>query len=364
MRIRLPWLILFVIMRVALVSEPMSSRMGAERAVSGLAKYLRRLGVELTPIDPRNWQGKLNFDVLHWFGTGSRLTDSIKLVREATRASIPIVASSTLWPIGPKDLALAFAPFLEFSHEGLTLISIAKLLDTIRIQQVNQKEILKMATVICFTSEGHAERANEVLASFGEHEIADFEIVPNAIDHEEILGIPTLPWEERFPHVVSLGRTELWKNRVRLREAVKALRSRREFANLELTCIGKRLMELEAAPWLNVIDEVSPSLALSILAMNRVHALPSLGDFPGLVNLEAAALGCQVVGSKPPYSTLDEYLPEAILVDPTNVGEIVLGLQVALTTKPEPVLKERVLTYFTYETTAKRVFEIYQGLIS
>lgn len=342
-------------MQVLFAAEIVSPRMGAERVVHGTAKALRKLGCSVTICDPRYVRideiGRP--DIVHWFGTGSELESSINFIRNIARRGIPIVASSTLWPIRPDVINAAF--------EGIAVTpgEIATLMSHIRLLQHRQATVLSMAQIRIATSEGHAEMANQVLNDLGFQEM-DFEIVNNAVSLDELEFFRIMDWEDRPLLVSCIARIEHWKNQRRLVKAAEALRSKKP---IRLVLVGKSLIDLELPQWCDHVPEVSPFTAMLVASMSRVHALPSLGDFPGLANLEAAALGCQIVASNEKYSTITEYLPDVITVDPTNPASIALGLQEALATKPNPTWREIILTKFNYDVVASKLLDIYSRLL-
>lgn len=341
--------------RVALVAEPISYRMGAERVVLKTAKYLARKGLEVQLVDPRQeLPNPKQFDLIHFFGTGSDMKASLTFLRRARSCDVPCVVSSTLWPFTKDVLIKAFEGFTLEPAAAFTLV------EKIFQQQITLAKIMELANVIIFTSELHWKRANEALSMLGYSELSDAVIVPNAVDPEELAGLPDVPWELRSNNIVTLARIELWKNHPRLVAALESVR--KVVPDLTAVFIGKAMLDLERRPWLDIVDEASPRLGHLLLAVSKVHAMPSLGDFPGLSHLEAAALGCQILASQPPFNTVSEYLPGAILVDPINVGSITIGLIEALRTKPEG-LRDLVLSKFTFDKVADQLLGVYNSLL-
>ncbi|MEM1667181.1 MAG: glycosyltransferase family 4 protein [Thermofilaceae archaeon] len=343
-------------MNVLFVAEIVSTRTGAERAIHGTMSGLQKQGISVMLYDPTRLEPpeleKTN--VVHWFGTGSELEASLQFLRGIMKKDIPIVATTTLWPITPDVVGAAFES--ELTNPG----EIAFLMDNIRRLQFRQALILSTAHVSIATSETHAERANQALKELGFHEI-DFEIVPNAVNKEEIATFPIIPWEERPLFISCLARIEHWKNQARLLKAAMAVR--KLHPNLRMVLAGRALIQLDLPQWCDYVPESSPFTAMALASLSRVHALPSLGDFPGLANLEAAALGCQIVASEPKFSTIHDYIPDVITVDPRNVASIAFGLREALTTKPNPAWRDLVLSNFNYDVVATKLIEIYKRLV-
>jgi len=91
----------------------------------------------------------------------------------------------------------------------------------------------------------------------------------------------------------------------------------------------------------------------------RVHALPSWFELPGLVSLDAAALGTAVVASR--AGTPGEYFGSDALycgTDPASIRQAVLE---AHATGPRPGLAQRIAATFTWAATAERYLEAYHA---
>ena len=341
-------------LRVALVSESVSERMGAERVVEKTRKYLLRAGVQAEAVDPRTSKLPPNaFDVVHFFGTGSDLRASLDYVQRARRNGIPVVASPTLWPFSGDVVAKALHELNPSPRD------VSQLLETIWKSQLVQIKIIELASIVVTTSVLHAERVNEVLSFFGRGELVDAEIVPNCVDPEEFEGIPFLPWEERLNQVVTLARVELWKNHPRLIEALHAVK--KYVSDLHAVFAGRQLISLALPPWISSLGEIPPRLGHILLGVSKVHAMPSFGDFPGLSHLEALAMGCQVVASSAPYCTISDYA-EVFQVDPKNPASIALGIMEALRTPPRG-LRELILDKFNFARAAEALIKIYRKLV-
>lgn len=91
----------------------------------------------------------------------------------------------------------------------------------------------------------------------------------------------------------------------------------------------------------------------------KVHALPSIGEFPGLVNLEAALGGANIVTGLAPE--VREYLgDEVYYCDPTSIADIRRQVLVAWESPRRASLKKLVLARFTWRRTAFALAEEYR----
>ena len=98
------------------------------------------------------------------------------------------------------------------------------------------------------------------------------------------------------------------------------------------------------------VGEINDSCLLDLYSKAKVFALPSLREGVGMVALEAAAYGCEIVltniGAPKEY-----YNGKAILVDPKNIDDIGKSIKKALTLGfSQPELKTYVEEHFNQET--------------
>jgi glycosyltransferase involved in cell wall biosynthesis len=126
---------------------------------------------------------------------------------------------------------------------------------------------------------------------------------------------------------------------------------------------GGYLSECEAAAARHGACQILPARPQAELwplyAGARVHALASFRETPGLVSLEAAALGCGVVSTD--RGSAEEYLgDEADYCDPSDVGSIRAAIQRALE-DPRRVSTERLASY-TWERAASATLTAYRWL--
>lgn len=97
------------------------------------------------------------------------------------------------------------------------------------------------------------------------------------------------------------------------------------------------------------IGEVSDQQLLELYKQAKVFALPSLREGVGMVALEAAAYGCEIVltniGAPKEY-----YDGKAILVNPRNIDDIGIGIQKAIKEGySQPQLKSYIETNYNQE---------------
>ena len=97
----------------------------------------------------------------------------------------------------------------------------------------------------------------------------------------------------------------------------------------------------------------------SIYARARVHVLPSFGETTGLVSLEAALMGCNIVTTNQ-APTREYFGPWAWYCFPASISSIRCAIQAAYDAPRRPELKERILANFTWREAAVQTLAAYE----
>lgn len=189
-------------------------------------------------------------------------------------------------------------------------------------------------------------------------------IVPNAADRMFSLAKPDR-FIQRFQcqdFVLCVGRFCPQKNQLNLIKAVKELR-------LPLVLIGgindivyyQECRKESSGGNIKFIDEMNQEDLASAYAAARVHALVSWYDIPGLVSLEAALAGCNIVSTD--RGSPREYFGDLAFYCDPSIDSIVKALKEAWHTPKSSILKEKVLNNFTWEHTAQATYQAYQRVL-
>ncbi len=187
-------------------------------------------------------------------------------------------------------------------------------------------------------------------------------IVPNAADPS--LFQPGLPWKQRSG-VLYVGRLEPHKNQLAL---IQALRG----TGIPLTIVGNdhpdhpkyaRAVRASAGPDVRVVGYVPHRELAEHYGSAQVHALPAMFETTGLVSLEAALSGCNVVTTEVGYAR--EYLGDlAWYCDPHDPKSIRSAIMAALAAKPsQSELRSHVLARYTWEHAATATATAYRDLL-
>lgn len=111
-----------------------------------------------------------------------------------------------------------------------------------------------------------------------------------------------------------------------------------------------------------VLDRLSNEDLAHVFAGARVHCLPSWYELPGLVSLEAAYQGCEVVATK--YGAAFDYLGEhAYYCEPGDVDSVRVAVEQALSGSRNAKLVQH-LRNFTWQNTGERLLVAYQNAIA
>lgn len=155
------------------------------------------------------------------------------------------------------------------------------------------------------------------------------------------------------------------KNIKRLIEASKRYKFPLKLAgstgNEEQTCQLKQLVE--GYDWIELLGYVSNEQAFDLYRKAAVFALPSINEGVGIVALNAAAVGCNVVitslGGPHEY-----YNGMAKTVNPYNIDEIGKAILNSLEDGdcPNNQLQQYILEHYSKQSVAKSLLESYQTL--
>ncbi len=108
------------------------------------------------------------------------------------------------------------------------------------------------------------------------------------------------------------------------------------------------------------LGRVTPELLASAYQACRVHVLPSFYELPGIVSLEAARYGANVVATE--NGTTREYLGDyAYYCDPTS-AESIRNAVLAGYYAPKRIEMKQQVQHFTWNNSAREVLGVYQSV--
>jgi glycosyltransferase involved in cell wall biosynthesis len=334
--------------------------------VDGTASGLRRLGVEVTvSSDP---EADLSaFDCVHLFHL-ERVHETYPHYLNAERQGKPYVLSPIYWPRDEASARAQAKGWGGMRWSAPDLANVVRLLapgaaERRAIVLVLRKgwrrcreEILAGARVVLPNSRSEAEFLPAEFAESGR-----CRVVPNAIDPEVCRAVRARVSGGPRSGVLSVGHFDVRKNQMLL---IRALAG----SDVPVTFVGEgrflqkpyyRWCRLRAGGNFRFLGRVSKEKVLELMCGARVHVCPSRFETPGLANLEAAAMGANLV--VPDCPPIREYFGDEVCYfsngDAEGLKAVVLK---ALGTSAAPGLAERVLEMYTWDAVAKETLAAYE----
>ena len=119
---------------------------------------------------------------------------------------------------------------------------------------------------------------------------------------------------------------------------------------------------MESEPNFTHIEQIENEKLYSLYKVCRVSALPSWLDTPGLVSLEAGAMGCNLVVSTR-GSTKEYFNDFAEYCEPDDLNSIRSAVERAYDKERNNELQQHVLENYTWEIAGQKTYEAYCRLI-
>lgn len=325
------------------------------------ARALQSHGMDVTvsrDADPRLGR----FSLVHGFGL------SPARVRRCRDRGVPVCLStlycSRRWTLGldqrqggGRQLARRTRLALVLGLGGMRLTHIDKYEEMMR-RPTDQRLAFESADLLLPNSALEANTLRRELRV-----TTPMAVVPNGIDHT-VFGQPAVVEDNRDDIVLYVGRFEPHKNQLGL---IRALRGR----PYKLILVGPvhphHLDYLERcrheAGDVEFIQETTQQELVSLYRKARVHALPSWYETTGLVSLEAATMGCNIVSTNRGYAR--DYLgSNAWYCDPARDHSIAAAVDAAMQADFDPALRARILERFTWQNAADATIQAYKGVLA
>ncbi|HZO93305.1 MAG TPA: glycosyltransferase family 4 protein [Candidatus Baltobacteraceae bacterium] len=353
-------------MRVLLVTranaaaKPGGDAVVAERA----AEALRGLGVEADFVasDEPDARG---YDVAHVFGIFDPHVARAQFAA-VRRAGVPLVLSPIWWD---RSGFFAISPRVERILTERDPRRIDSALARLRADEPRivrrpgrgaerrlreQAELMRACDVAVTASEVEAfVCATQLRAQHVPYVVARYGVDSEYFD---------VPRSAVRSGVVCVGRIEPLKNQALLLHALRDV-------DADVTLVGRAyedayiaLCRRRANRRTRFVERLARAELQALLARSAVHVLPSFGDLPGLVSLEAAALGARVVAGG--RGSEREYLgPHADYVDPLEPDAIRDAVQRALTRGARSAgdaldIRLRALTWHGHAETLREAYAL------
>lgn len=344
-------------------------------------EYLERRGVNVdisTELEP----DLSEYDIVHLFNL-TRVQETYFQARNAKKQNKKIILSTIYWPSD------------EFERKGQ--VGIRKVINN--LISINNIERLKAFYKYYIKDEKHKGTKYLILNSFNkmQNEILqwadwflpnsymemeelgkrfnfnnnNYTVVPNAIDADKINNLNNCRDDDKYirykDYILCVGRLETRKNQLNL---IKALKN----TNYKVLFIGnippghkkygeKVINEIRLNDNFEYIEKVDNSELYKIYKQCKVHILPSWLETPGLVSLEAAVMGCNIVVSDR-GTTKDYFKDYAYYCSPNDIESILNATNKAMNDKYDDNFRKHILNNYTWEKAAEETEKGYKVLLS
>jgi glycosyltransferase involved in cell wall biosynthesis len=335
------------------------------------AEYLRKLGIHIDIKLSDETIDYTQYDLMHFFNI-IRPNDILQHIQNT---KLPFVVSSIFVDyseyekIGRKGMIkyinkLVNSDQLEYLKVIARMIKNNEKLKSYAYLRMGQKKsmqyIIDKSSMLLPNSQSEYDRLEK------HFQISKtYHIVPNAID----INIFKNAKENNKKYkdsIICVGRIEGLKNQLNLIKAVNQ-------THYKLFIIGKAspnqlsyyrecLQEANKNDNVEFIDHVDQEMLANIMQSAKVHVLASWFETTGLVSLEAAFLGCNIVITNKGDQT--EYFEDMVTYcDPDDIDSIVSAIQTAYNTPQETRLREKILKQYLWENTAKETLWLYKQVL-
>ncbi|OOH85728.1 hypothetical protein BMT54_11545 [Pasteurellaceae bacterium 15-036681] len=344
-------------------------------------KYLEELGISVDvslELEP----DLKDYDLVHLTNI-TRVHETYIQLNNALKQNKKIVLSTIFWPMeefekkGQKGIRRLLSGLLSIDNiERLKALvrllknrkewnKALKSIFTIGYSNMQKKVI---ANVDMFLPNAYLEmqKLNEVFGT----SYSNFTVIPNAIDAD--IAIKTLSenniskFEQFKDAIICVGRIETRKNQLSL---VKAL----DGSNYKLVLVGQVSDNfhsyfdeikkyLDKNPNFTYIEKIDNDELYQLFKVCKVNALPSWLDTPGLVNLEAAIMGCNLAISS--IGTTTEYFEDyACYCMPDDIKSIREAVDNAYKKDKDSYLQDKILKEYTWKKAAEKTLEAYKNIL-
>ena len=343
-------------------------RGGDSMQVIQTANYLNQLGIE-TDIKLTSEKIDYNkYDLLHFFN----ITRPADILFHIKKTKKPFALSTIFIDYSEydKQYRKGFAGFLLkfFSRDNIEYIKTIG-----RLIKGNDKLMTKS-----YLWNGHKKSIQEILANasllFPNSDMENKKLKSNYHSHAEYVtvynGINSMLYRQnnfikKDPHlVICVARIEGIKNQINL---IKALNN----SCYKVLIIGSpapnhisyynECREI-AASNIIFIEHLTQEELIHFYQLASVHVLPSWFETCGLSSLEAASMGCNIVITDKGY-TREYYEEHGFYCDPGSPTSILHAVDNAAKAAPPTVLKEKILSCYTWLQAATVTANAYKKIL-
>lgn len=344
-------------------------------------EQLEKLGVEVDI--SLEWTPNLDkYDLVH-LSNVTRIQETYLQMQNAKSQNKPVVLSTIFWPMDEFEKTGQFG-VRKYINKHLSIDNIervkalARFIKDRRSRNAATKNLIKigysaMQKYVVDNADYYLPNAELEMEELKKHFSLDSDryiVVPNAVD----ISLVDNAINEKIPDeflkykdaVICVGRIETRKNQLALVEALMdstyKLLIVGSVSNNQRKYFKKISRLIDQNPNFYYLPYIANEDIYKLYRVCKVEALPSWLDTPGLVNLEAAAMGCNLAIST--RGTTKEYFKEhASYCEPDDLASIRKAVDDAFNKSSRSELKELIRKEYTWEMAAKKTLECYNKVL-
>lgn len=354
--------------KVLMITRPnlYSVRGGDTIQIMKTAEYLKKLGVEVD-IYTEGTIHYNNYNLLHFFN----VIDPEDILGHLYKSKLPYVLSpiyvdyreydkyhrndliGKLSKVFSRDAVEYFKTLAKFILKGEKVSSRRFFLKGHRASVIH---ILKNAEILLPNSNSEFRR---LYKDYGIYKKYTF--VPNAIDET----LFQQKEETKRDLIICVGRIEGNKNQLNVIRALKE-------TNYNVIFIGASApnqksyyeqCKAEANSRMQFIDFIPQEQLLKYYSCAKVHVLASWFETTGLSNLEAGAMGCNLVVGR--RGDVEEYFDNMVeYCEPDDLQSIRTAVEKSWNKDASSTLQSKIFNNFTWKVAAKITHEAYQTILN
>ena len=322
------------------------------------------------------------YDLVH-LSNVTRIQETYLHVLNAKKQNKPIVLSTIYWPMdefekeGQVGIRKIINKNLSIDTEE-KIKAVARYIKDPESRNIATRNIWKIGysamqkyvldNVDMFLPNSEMEM-NKLCEHFGRKK-ERYIVVPNAIDDEVARKQDSAQIDPKFEKyrdaIICVGRIEPRKNQLTLMKALEntdykvvlvggvSNNQRKYFAAVK--------KYIDANDKFYYIPQINNSELYQLYKVCKVSTLPSWLDTPGLVSLEAAAMGCNLAIS-PRGSTREYFLNYAEYCQPDDIQGIRNAVDKAYAKEKNDDLKKMIFEKYTWKEAARKTYEAYCQLV-
>ncbi len=342
---------------------------------------LEKLGVEVD-ISLDYTPNLSGYDLVH-LSNVTRIHETYLQMQNAVKQNKPVVLSTIFWPMEEFEQA-GQTGIRKMMNKHLHIDSIERIKAIARmIKDKSARNIASknLLTVGYTRMQQYVIDHADVFLPNAEEEMRQVErtfciknkeyvVVPNGIDGdiaaEKLAAVIPEKFRVYKDAVICVGRIETRKNQLGL---VKAL----DGTGLKLLLVGavsgnqmgyynEIRKYIDKNPGFTHIERIPNDELYQLYKVCKVSCLPSWLDTPGLVSLEAAAMGCNLAIS-PLGTTMEYFKDKANYCRPDDIAGIKEAVMKAYNSPKDPELQQMIFENYTWRQAAKATLCGYEKVL-